>query len=214
MLFRSVSQSRYVCNQKAWDDANLGLRLTAPDLDDPYAVCTTTPKAKKWVKALAMDPTTYVPQYVDEHTGKLRLPTTFDNKYLPQKRVQWLSNKYSGTRLGKQELEGLFLDDVAGALWNRDIIKYISDSEKIPRFVKTFVAVDPAGSKSRAVADKNSLSEDQRQNQQKNADTAIAVVSLAADGNFYVQELKSGQWSPSEWALETIKLFFMYKPIS
>ena len=211
-----------LCNQASWDDANLGLRLPScyhgasnigdcPICPQPYAVCTTTPKARKWVKALALDKTTYVPQYIDEETGKRRLPTTFDNEFLPARRVEWLRNKYAGSRLGQQELQGLFIDDVAGAKWKRDLIIHETDSSNWPRFQRIIVAIDPAGSRSRRVADKNSLTEDDRQNQRKNADTAIAVVALGTDNKFYVLTVKSGQWSPSEWAKEAIRLFHAFR---
>lgn len=209
-----------LCNQAAWDDANLGLRLPScihgskddcPICPQPYAVCTTTPKARKWVKNLALDKTTYVPQYIDAESGKLRVPTTFDNEYLPARRVEWLRNKYAGSRLGLQELSGVFIDDVAGAKWKRDDIIHETDSSKWPRFQRIVVAIDPAGSRSRRTADTNSLTEDDRQNQRKNADTAIAVVALGINQKFYVLEVKGEQWSPTEWATEAIKLYHKYR---
>jgi phage terminase large subunit-like protein len=196
-----------LCNQESWDAANMGLRLGVR----PYAVCTTTPKARKWVKNLALDKTTYVPQYIDAETGKRRLPTTFDNEFLPARRVAWLRNKYEGSRLGLQELHGLFIDDVAGAMWQRDLIVHETDSNKWPRFQRIIVAVDPAGSRSRRTADINALTEEDRQNQRKNADTGIAVVALGTDGKFYVLAIKSGQWSPSEWAKEAIRMYYKFK---
>lgn len=196
-----------LCNQDSWDAANMGLRLG----DRPYAICTTTPKARKWVKKLALDKTTYVPQYIDAETGKLRLPTTFDNEFLPARRVEWLRNKYEGSRLGLQELHGLFIDDVAGAMWNRDMIVHVTDPGDWPRFQRIVIAVDPAGSRSRRAADQNALTEEDRQNQRKNADTGIAAVALGTDGRFYVLAIKSGQWSPSEWAKEAIRMYHSFR---
>jgi phage terminase large subunit-like protein len=195
-----------LCNQAAWDDANLGLRLGPR----PYAVCTTTPKNRKWVKALAQDKTTYVPQYIEDD-GTFRLPTTFDNLFLPGRRVEWLNNKFGNSRLGRQELLGHFIDDIEGAAWQRDWIQHKTDPRTWPRMVRIFVAVDPAGSRRRAAADQNALSEEDRKNQKKNADTGLAVVALGADGYFYVLELKSGQWTPQEWAAEAIRLFHRWK---
>lgn len=196
-----------LCNQAAWDDANMGLRLGTR----PYAVCTTTPKNRKWVKKLALDKTTYVPQYIDEKTKKYRLPTTFDNKFLPQRRVDWLKNKYAGSRLGRQELEGVFIEDIEGALWKRDMILHKTDPSEWPKFQRIVVAVDPSGSAARRKADENALTEEQRQNQKKNADTGIAVVALGIDNRFYVLALKSGQWTPEEWAKEAIRLYVKYR---
>lgn len=210
-----------LCNQEAWDDANMGLRLPScfhgnsnncRICPQPYAVCTTTPKARKWVKQLALDKTTYVPQYIGDD-GKLRLPTTFDNQYLPARRVEFLKRKYEGSRLGQQELHGLFIDDVAGAMWKRSWIDEAreQDESKWPRFQRIIVAIDPAGSRSRRTADQNALTEEDRQNQRKNADTGIAVVALGMDQKFYVLRITSGQWSPKEWALEAIRLFYKFR---
>lgn len=196
-----------LCNQAAWDDANLGLRLGPR----PYAVATTTPKNRKWVKQLALDKTTYVPQYVDEETGRLRLPTTFDNLFLPQRRVDWLKNKYGGSRIGRQELEGAFIDDIEGAMWKRSMLTHKLDPDEWPRFVRIVVAIDPAGSRSRSSADKNALSEDDRQNQRKNADTGISVVGQGIDNKYYVLACESGQWSPTEWATRAIEMFHEYR---
>lgn len=195
-----------LCNQEAWDDANMGLRLG----ERPYAVCTTTPKNRKWVKKLALDKTTYVPQYYTED-GKLRLPSTFDNEFLPSRRVEWLKNKYGGTRLGRQELEGAFVDDIDGAMWKRSMFTHVLDPSKWPVFKRIIVAIDPAGSRARKSADQNALTEEQRANQRKNADTAISVVALGADGLIYVLACKSGQWSPTEWALEAIRMYFKFR---
>jgi phage terminase large subunit-like protein len=209
-----------LCNQAAWDDANMGLRLPScyhvkpcKVCPRPYAVCTTTPKARKWVKNLAFDKTTLVPQYEDEENGGTRLPTTFDNEFLPEGRVKWLRNKYEGSRLGLQELYGVFIDDVAGAMWRRVWIDDARqmDSAKWPRFLRIVVAIDPAGSRARKTADQNSLTEDDRQNQRKNADTAIAVVALGTDHKFYVLQIKSGQWSPKEWGMKAIKYYHKFK---
>ena len=201
-----------LCNQDAWDDANLGLRLPGPiGTRPPYAVCTTTPKSRKWVKKLAVEKTTYVPQYIDTVTGKLRLPTTFDNKFLPERRVAYLKRKFGGTRIGRQELEGLFLDDIEGAKWKRDWIKHMDDPSMLPRMLRIVVSIDPAGSVPRKVADQNSLTEEQRANRQKNAQTAIAVMGLGADNLMYLLAIKAEWWTPSEWAREAIRMFHLYR---
>lgn len=202
-----------LCNQEAWDDANLGLRLPGPKgTRSPYAVCTTTPKNKKWVKKLAGEKTTYVPQYINEN-GQLRLPTTFDNKFLPQRRVDWLKNKYGGSRIGRQELEGLFVDDIDGAKWKRDWIDSTreTDPRRLPRMVRIVVAIDPAGSSARRSADKNSLTEEQRANQQKNAQTAIAVMGLGENGKLYLLAIKADWWTPTEWGVQAIRWFHAYR---
>lgn len=193
-----------LCNKRAWDDANLGLRLG----QKPRAICTTTPKNRRWVKDLARAKTTYVPhyKYIDD-AGKpqYRYPTTFDNPHLPKERVEWLKEKYLNTRLGRQELLGLFIDDVEGAMWNRDIIHNVTDPKEWAKFKRIVIGVDPAGSASRKKADENV--QEAQESQSKNADTGICVAALGHDGRFYILALQSGQWTPKEWAIQVIWLF-------
>lgn len=197
-----------LCQQAAWDDANLGLRLGKR----PYGIATTTPKNKKWVRKLAEDPTTYVPQYVDEN-GKRRLPTTFDNEFLPQRRVEWLRRKFGGSRIGRQELDGAFLDDIEGAMWKREWIERnrIVDHDRLPRMSRIIISIDPAGSSARMAADKNALTEEQRLNQSKNAQTAICVMGLGIDGKLYVLAIRAAYWRAEEWSVEAIKMFHQYR---
>ena len=195
-----------LCNQNSWNAALFGLRLG----HRPYAVATTTPKNRKWIKTLALDQTTYVPQYYAEN-GKLRLPTTFDNLYLPQRRVDWLKNKFGNSRLGRQELDGVFLEDISGAMWNRERdFVHVLDRVLWPKFQRIVVAIDPAGTAAREKANINALTEEQKNNQEKTAETAIAVVGIGVDNKFYLIEIVSGRWLPDVWAEKAITLFTKY----
>jgi phage terminase large subunit-like protein len=53
--------------------------------------------------------------------------TTFDNAAnLAKPFIDEIANRYKGTRLGLQELDGELLEDVEGALWTRDMIEAAS----------------------------------------------------------------------------------------
>jgi predicted phage terminase large subunit-like protein len=197
-----------LCNKAAWDDANFGLRLG----DWPRAVCTTTPKAAKWVEDLTKEPGTIVPYYIDDETGQPRPPTTFDNPYLPAHRVDVLKKKYLGTRIGQRELMGLFVGAREGAMWQPEIIARETDLSKLPRMVRKIVAVDPAGTAARETADENALTEDDRKRDiKRRADTALCVAGLGTDGRIYVFRLVAKQWTPNEWAEQAIKFMVEYK---
>lgn len=203
-----------LCNQESWDDANLGLRIPGPKgVRSPYAVCTTTPKNRKFVKNLAYDAHTYVPQYIDIETGKLRVPNTRDNHYLPQRRVDALYRKYSGSRIGRQELEGVFVDDIDGAMFKRKWIEdaRLTDNDKWPRMLRRIVTIDPAGSSSRKKADDNALTEEQRANHQRNAQTAIAVMGLGEDGHLYLLHVEADWYTPKQWAFRALHWFHYYR---
>lgn len=98
----------------AWDQMKFGLRLGR----HPRVVCSTTPLPVSVIKDLLIDPRAAVAR------GK-----TDDNvANLPPVTLRELHKKYDGTRLGRQELDGDLLDDVAGALWKRRWI----DDNRIP----------------------------------------------------------------------------------
>jgi phage terminase large subunit-like protein len=59
--------------------------------------------------------------------------------------------KYEGTRVALQEIHGIVLDFVEGALWTPDLIAQgrlnpIKDAAVIPAFRRTVIGVDPSGS--------------------------------------------------------------------
>ena len=90
--------------QDVWDNLMFGLRIGRR----PRVVCTTTPKPRPWVKALAKDPRTRVAR-----------ASTFANlANLAPSFAETILKKYQGTRLGRQELHGEILEDVEGALWS------------------------------------------------------------------------------------------------
>jgi PBSX family phage terminase large subunit len=78
---------------------------------------------------------------------------------------------------------GQWLESANGLLWNRDIIERTRITEK-PQFVRTIVAIDPAGTKT-------DLSDE----------TGIVVCAIDAHRRAYVLEDLSGRYSPMEWAL-------------
>ena len=93
---------------ETWDNLRLGLRLG----ERPRAIVTTTPQpgpALKRIMALGRT----------EVTGG----RTADNPDLAEDFRTAVLEAYGGTRLGRQELDGVLLDEAAGALWPRDLIE-------------------------------------------------------------------------------------------
>ncbi|MCK5600292.1 terminase family protein, partial [Candidatus Pacearchaeota archaeon] len=118
----------------AFDQAMLTLRVGISQ-----ALFTTTPKPNKLMKGLF------------KRAGKdVRLisGSTYDNlDNLSKAFKEQVISAYENTRLGKQELEGLLLLDVLGALWTTETItKCIVEDEELPEFKKIVVSVDPSGS--------------------------------------------------------------------
>ena len=92
----------------SWNNLMLGMRLG----NSPQALVTTTPKRVKLVRQLMERKSTVITQ-----------GTTYDNlkNLAPSFREQVLT-AYEGTRIGKQELDGVLLTDVDGALWTLEMI--------------------------------------------------------------------------------------------
>ena len=94
--------------EETWDNLQFGLRLGP----NPQTVVTTTPRPIKLIKELLKEPGTIITR------GK----STDNAKNVSAKAIARLYDKYGGTRLGRQELDGELLDDNPHALWKlRDI---------------------------------------------------------------------------------------------
>jgi phage terminase large subunit-like protein len=113
---------------------------------------------------------------------------------MPDSFIKEIEDKYSGTRLGRQELEGEILDDIPGALWTRESIDNYRIKDNVPDFEKIVVSVDPAASSNEG-----------------SDETGIVVVGLARDkdgyARGYVLEDGSLKGSPEEWAKKAVSLY-------
>lgn len=201
-----------LCNRVSIMDAELGLRL-GPKVGPWRArmLVTFTPKGQMWTRDLMKRADTYVPHYIGAD-GQPRRPTTFDNPYLPERRVAILKRDFLGTRLGNRELLGMELYGVPGALWNENIIHHQTDLDpRKVRFTRIVVAIDPAGTAPRRKADENSLSEKERKNLEKRAKTAICVKAKGIDGRIYTLSWGAGHWTPQQWAEKAIQAFRAYR---
>jgi phage terminase large subunit-like protein len=117
--------------EAAWDNLQMGLRLG----ERPRAMVTTTPRRGRILARLRALPGTV------ETGGR-----TGENPHLPDAFVAWAMETYGGTRLGRQELDGVLLDDVEGALWTRDILERARHAGTLPAWRRVVVGVDPPAS--------------------------------------------------------------------
>jgi predicted phage terminase large subunit-like protein len=163
----------------AWDNLSLGLRLG----DRPRVCVTTTPRPIKLIRELMKD----------EHTVNVT-GTTYENldNLAPSFRKQVLE-RYEGTRLGRQELYAEILDDVPGALWNRDTLEQCR-VDKAPALSQIVVAIDPA-----VTAGEDS------------DETGIVVCGLGEDGHGYVLQDLSGRYTPEQWARRAVEAYNMHE---
>ncbi len=156
-----------------------GLRLGT----DPRLLLTTTPKPIKALRTVLQEPGTVAVR-----------GSTFDNRSnLAQSFLRTILDQYDGTRLGRQELYAHILDDVVGALWDRDTIDALRVRD-VPPLRRVVIAVDPAVT-----------------NKANSDETGIIAAGLGTDGHGYLLRDVSGKYSPNEWAKIAIDLYLELK---
>ena len=114
--------------ERAWDNLQFALRLGS----HPRQLVTTTPRPIPLLRLLMQDAATVISR-----------ARTFDNKdHLAPSFLAEMARRYEGTLLGRQELDGEIIADVAGALWRADWIE-AARVEAAPELTRIVVAVDP-----------------------------------------------------------------------
>lgn len=165
---------------ETFDQAMFGLRLGKK----PRVFISTTPKPKPLVKRLyarALDP--------NDHDVVMTTGSSERNSAnLAPGVIEELRGMYSGSTLGRQELDGVLLEELEGALWSRkiidqhryDVMPTLLDKDFY--FLRIVVGVDPA------TTDKEGSDE-----------TGIVVAALGSDNHAYVLADYSGKYSPASW---------------
>ncbi|WP_311202226.1 terminase large subunit domain-containing protein [Leisingera sp. S132] len=115
--------------QESWDMLQFALRLG----QDPRVCVTTTPRNAPVLKRLLASPST-VTTHAATEANRANLAPSF----LTEVRA-----RYAGTRLGRQELDGVMLSDIQGALWTTAALVEAQVVEA-PPLDRVVVAVDPA----------------------------------------------------------------------
>jgi predicted phage terminase large subunit-like protein len=160
---------------ETWDQLQFGLRLGKR----PRGVAATTPRPTPLIRKLLASPSTHATR-----------GSTFDNKAnLAPSFLREVLERYEGTRLGRQELYGEILTDVAGALWNLATLEAARVPEA-PEMGRVVVAIDPAVSTT-----------------ESSDETGLVVCGFGTDGLGYVLEDASGKYAPNEWAAKAMALY-------
>ncbi|WBU53834.1 DNA-packaging protein [Paracoccus sp. SCSIO 75233] len=170
--------------EETWDMLQFALRLGA----HPQQVVTTTPKNVEVLKRILQSAST-----VTTHA-----PTDANRAYLAESFLAEVGARYGGTRLGRQELEGVLLEDVEGALWTTASVEG-ARVDALPELDRVVVALDPAVS-SGARSDECGI-------------VVAGVVARGApqDWRAYVIEDASVKGSPVEWARAAIAAMDRHK---
>jgi phage terminase large subunit-like protein len=160
---------------EAWDLLMLGLRLGIK----PRCAVATTPKPTRLLKQIVADALTVMTR-----------GSTYDNKpNLAPSFFQQIVSKYEGTRLGRQEINAEILDDMPGALWQRDRLDALRVTS-VPPLTRICVALDPA-------ATSNSNSDE----------AGVIVAGVDDNGTGYVLDDCSLRGTPHEWATAAVAAY-------
>jgi predicted phage terminase large subunit-like protein len=167
--------------EETFDNLLMGLRLGL----NPLCMITSTPRPTRFLMELE--------NRTDKQGRKCTVTTrgiTRDNfRNLSPVFISTIISKYEGTRLGRQELEGCFLNDNPDALWKRADI----DNNRvlqIPQLSYVVVGVDPAVT-----------------SKEGSDDTGIIVAGKSADGQVYVLGDYTIHDTPHKWAEAVITAY-------
>ncbi len=163
--------------EDAWDMLQFALRLG----EHPQQVITTTPRNVGVLKRILGNAST-----VTTHA-----PTDANRAYLAESFLAEVQVRYGGTRLGRQELDGVLLDDIEGALWTTGGLES-ARVERAPKLSRVVVAVDPAVTAGKA-----------------SDECGIVVAGVVAEGEprdwrAYVLEDATVKGGPMDWARAAI----------
>jgi phage terminase large subunit-like protein len=162
--------------EETWDMLQFGLRLGR----SPQVAVTTTPRPIPLIKKLMEDAATVVSRAATAANAANLAPTF----------ISEMERRYGGSALGRQELMGEIVDEMAASLWRRAWI----DEHRVaacPELQSVVVAVDPPVT---ATANSDAC--------------GIVVAGLGADGRAYVAADRSLQGrEPHVWARAAISAY-------
>jgi len=170
---------------ETFDNLMMALRLG----ESPKCIITTTPRPIELIKQLVVRADT-----------KVIKGNTFENAdNLAPSTIKMLKDRYSNTRLGRQELYGDILQDVEGALFNATNIEK-NRVELTPELTRVVVAVDPAVTSNKNISGKRDSDE-----------TGIVVAGRGVDNHYYILGDYSGIFSPDTWIKTAIECYYKWE---
>ncbi|MDB5541082.1 MAG: Transfer Agent terminase protein [Devosia sp.] len=162
--------------EAAWDMLQFGLRLG----DRPRQLVTTTPRATRLMKRLMGEP----------ETATTHMTTRQNDEWLANSFLRAVVARYTGSVLGRQELEGELIEDRPDALWTRSMFRAAADEGALERIV---VAVDPPVS-----------------GHQRSDACGIVVAGRVGEGAVVLADLSFAPAAPDAWARRAVSAFHEY----
>ena len=155
----------------AWDELQMTMRR-----GESKQVVSTTPKPKQILRELIKSEYT-----VGTHESSYDNRSNLSRAYFAS-----AIRPYEGTVRGQQEIMGMLLDSLPGALWTREMIRY----RETPPTTRRVIGVDPS------IGDGETSDE-----------CGIVGVGLAEDGKLDVLGDWSLRASPLKWARQVVRAY-------
>lgn len=167
--------------QETWDNLMFGLRVGRM----PQVVVTTTPRPIALIKNIANDSAAIV---IRSHT--LANAANLDSNFL-----NFIIERYEGTRLGRQELAAEILLDNLHALWNRTSLDELRLSI-LPELFRVVVAIDPGVTSTETSAETGII---------------VAAIDGSSPANGYVLSDYSIRSTPKDWASAAVAAYHKFQ---
>ena len=169
--------------EATWSNLQLALRLGKK----PRQIATTTPRPMALLKRLLAAERTHVTR-ASSYENRAHLSEAFFSE---------IAALYEGTALGRQELMGELVDDIAGALWSWRLVEAARISF-YPPLSRIVVAVDPPTTSG------------------PDADECGIIIAGAGDINgeqvaFVLADRSQGGLSPRQWAARTVAAYHEFE---
>lgn len=179
-------------SKEIWDNLALGLRLGKR----PISVVTGTPKPVPMVLDLMKDPKTVVTR-----------GSTFENSgNLAASFVAQVQRIYSGTRIGRQEIEAEVLEDMPGALFTQLLIDLLR-VRQAPQLDRVAIAVDPPRASDEGSDEAGIVAVGSG-----DAPPGMPAEAPKADGpHGYVLKDHSRRGTPDEWGRAAVKAYYEHR---
>lgn len=175
-----LAKFRYA--QETWDQLSLSLRLG----DHPKMIVTTTPRPTALIKRLSTPNTWSVITRGSTYANKDNLAPGF---------IEHIQESCKNEKVLRQEIEGEIVDDVAGALWQRDLLdNQRIGADQLPEMQRVVVAVDPS------IA-----------HHDEGDETGIVVAGLGVDQKGYVLADFSGRYGTPGWAEQVLNAYTAFE---
>lgn len=165
--------------EETWSNLQLALRLGAR----PRQVVTTTPR-----------PTGLLKRLLKSQETRVSRASTYDNReHLSPAFFTEIAHRFEGTALGRQELMGELIENVAGALWTWNMIEAARISAA-PELDRVVVAVDPPASLG---ADADAC--------------GVVVAGRAGEAAYVLADWSAQGLSPRAWAEKAIAAYYEFE---